>query len=90
MTTAKGNTFKVASPYDLQMLDPAALMKNFSDGTKPVVMGYLLTGKFKSSFPDGIVVVSDSQAEDANKPKTQNAYYGPYPGDGKLCRGCVL
>jgi ABC-type uncharacterized transport system involved in gliding motility auxiliary subunit len=76
MTTAKGNTFKAASPYDLQMLDASALMKNFSDGTKPVVMGYLLTGKFKSSFPDGILVVSDSQAEDANKPKSKTRIMG--------------
>ena len=51
MTTAKGNSFKVDNPYELTMLDPSALMKNFADGTKPVVMGYLLTGKFKSSFP---------------------------------------
>jgi ABC-type uncharacterized transport system involved in gliding motility auxiliary subunit len=76
MTTAKGNTFKASSPYDLQMLDPSALMKNFSEGTKPVVMGYLLTGKFKSSFPDGILVVSDSQAEDANKPRPKTRIMG--------------
>jgi ABC-2 type transport system permease protein len=36
MTTAKGNTFKVDSVFDLQMLDPPALMKKFTDGTKPV------------------------------------------------------
>jgi ABC-type uncharacterized transport system involved in gliding motility auxiliary subunit len=52
MTTAKGNTFKVDSPFDLQMLDPSALMKKFTDGNKPVVMGYLLTGKFKSGYPN--------------------------------------
>jgi ABC-type uncharacterized transport system involved in gliding motility auxiliary subunit len=76
MTTAKGNTFKASSPYDLQMLDASALMKSFSEGTKPVVMGYLLTGKFKSSFPDGILAVSDSKAEDANKPKSKTRIMG--------------
>jgi ABC-2 type transport system permease protein len=76
MTTAKGNTFKASSPYDLQMLDASALMKNFSEGTQPVVMGYLLTGKFKSSFPDGILLVSDSKAEDANKPKPRTRIMG--------------
>jgi len=76
MTTAKGNTFQASSPYDLQMLDAAALMKNFSDGAKPVVMGYLLTGKFKSSFPDGVLAVPDAQAEDANKPKSQTRIVG--------------
>lgn len=76
MTTAKGNTFEASSPYDLQMLDASALMKNFSDGAHPVVMGYLLTGKFKSSFPDGILAASGSQAEDANKPESQTRIAG--------------
>jgi ABC-type uncharacterized transport system involved in gliding motility auxiliary subunit len=76
MTTAKGNTFKVDSPFDLQMLDPSSLMKKFSEGTKPVVMGYLLTGKFKSSFPNGIVVVSEPPTEDANAPKTKTQITG--------------
>jgi ABC-type uncharacterized transport system involved in gliding motility auxiliary subunit len=76
MTTAKGNTFKASSPYDLQMLDASALMKNFSEGTQPVVMGYLLTGKLKSSFPDGILAVSDSKAEDANKPEPKTRIEG--------------
>ena len=76
MTTAKGNTFQASSPYDLQMLDASALMKNFSEGTQPVVMGYLLTGRFKSSFPDGILAVSDSKAEDANKPESQTRIMG--------------
>ncbi len=68
MTTATGNSFKVNSPFDLQMLDPQSLMDSFTDGTKPVAMGYLLSGKFKSSFPDGIEVQVDSKKnpEDAN------------------------
>jgi ABC-type uncharacterized transport system involved in gliding motility auxiliary subunit len=76
MTTAKGNTFKVDSPLDLQMLDPSELMKKFSEGTKPVIMGYLVTGKFKSNFPNGIVHESDSQTGDANAPKTKTLITG--------------
>jgi ABC-type uncharacterized transport system involved in gliding motility auxiliary subunit len=38
------------------MLNPLQLMQKFVDGTEPVTMGYLLTGKFKSSFPEGIEV----------------------------------
>jgi ABC-type uncharacterized transport system involved in gliding motility auxiliary subunit len=68
MTTAKGNSFKVDSPFDLQMLDPPSLMNNFTDGTKPVVMGYLVTGRFKSSFPGGIEIKPDSEPKDANEP----------------------
>ena len=76
MTTAKGNTFEVDSPFDLQMIDSAGLLKKFSDGTKPVVMGYLLTGKFKSSFPEGITLVSEPQAEDQNAPKIKTRITG--------------
>jgi ABC-type uncharacterized transport system involved in gliding motility auxiliary subunit len=39
-------------------------------------MGYLLTGKFKSSFLDGILAMSDSKAEDANKPKSETRIMG--------------
>ncbi|MFH1370304.1 MAG: GldG family protein [Planctomycetota bacterium] len=67
-TTAKGNSFKVDSPFELQMLDPPSLMKKFVDGTRPVVMGYLVTGKFKSAFPDGIEMQANSQPTDANEP----------------------
>jgi ABC-type uncharacterized transport system involved in gliding motility auxiliary subunit len=67
-TTAKGNSFRIDSPFELQMLDPSSLMQKFVDGTRPVVMGYLVTGKFKSAFPDGIKMQADSQPTDANEP----------------------
>ncbi len=57
MTTSRGNSWEVGSPYELMMIKPSALMKKFHDGAKAVNMGYLLTGKFKSSFPNGIEVV---------------------------------
>jgi ABC-type uncharacterized transport system involved in gliding motility auxiliary subunit len=53
-TSNRGNTFSVGGPYELMFLDGPSLMKKFVDGTEPVVMAYLLTGRFKSSFPDGI------------------------------------
>jgi ABC-type uncharacterized transport system involved in gliding motility auxiliary subunit len=76
MTTAKGNTFKVDSPLELQMLNPADLMNKFSEGTKPVVMGYLVTGKFKSNFPDGIVRESEPQDKDPNAPRIKTHISG--------------
>jgi ABC-type uncharacterized transport system involved in gliding motility auxiliary subunit len=71
MTTAKGNSFKVDSPLDLQMLDPASFGKNFTDGNKPVVMGYLTRGKIKTSFPNGIEAKSSSKKDtnDTNTPR---------------------
>ena len=67
MTTAKGNSWTVDSQYELVMLDAEKLMKKFTDGTEPVKMAYLVTGRFKSAFPDGIDVEVDAPA-DANDP----------------------
>jgi len=67
-TTGKGNSFAVSSQFELQMLDAASMMESFVPGGKPVVMGYLLTGRFKSSFPEGIEVsVKSEDPEDPNK-----------------------
>lgn len=56
LTTNIGNSWTLSSPYELMMLNPSQLMQKFVDGTEPLTMGYLLTGKFKSSFPEGIEV----------------------------------
>ena len=63
-TTDTGNSFSIDSPYELMM--PSGLMKKFFPGDKPVVMGYLITGRFKSSFPDGIVIEVASGEEDSS------------------------
>jgi ABC-type uncharacterized transport system involved in gliding motility auxiliary subunit len=47
-------------------LDAPALMRKFSDGSKPVAMAYLITGRPKSSYPDGIEVKVESP--DPNDP----------------------
>ena len=62
-TTNRGNSWKVAGPYELMMLNPSRLMNNFVDGTEPVVMGYLVTGRFASSFPEGIDIGVESSKE---------------------------
>ena len=74
MTTDRGNAWKVGSSFELMFPDPAKLMAGFVDGTEPVKMGYLVTGRFKSSFPEGIEVevpVPDPNGTDSdpNGPK---------------------
>ncbi|MHC4913339.1 MAG: Gldg family protein, partial [Planctomycetota bacterium] len=70
-TTNKGNSWSISSPFELAVLDPAALMDKFIDGTEPVAMGYRLTGKFSTSFPDGIEIEvqipEDEPTEDAEE-----------------------
>jgi ABC-type uncharacterized transport system involved in gliding motility auxiliary subunit len=70
MTTDRGNTWTVSSSFELMFPDPAKLMAKFFDGTRPVNMGYLVTGRFKSSFPEGIEVevpVEEDEAEDGDE-----------------------
>ena len=73
MTTDKGNAFSVSSPYELMMVEPSRLMSRFTPGNQPVVMGYLVTGRFRSSFPDGVDVgVESERRESSAEPKDPN------------------
>jgi ABC-type uncharacterized transport system involved in gliding motility auxiliary subunit len=65
-TTNRGGTFTISNQYELMFLDGPSLMKKFADGTEPVAMGYVVTGRLKSSFPDGIEV--ESESPDPNDP----------------------
>jgi ABC-type uncharacterized transport system involved in gliding motility auxiliary subunit len=67
-TTALGNSWKGDQIEMMLQYAPSELNKQFTDGTKPVMMGYLLSGRFKSNFPNGIDVPID-----ANKPDEQGA-----------------
>lgn len=68
-TTNKGNSWEVKGSYEVMFLSAADLMKKFTEGTEPVAMGYLVTGKLKSSFPNGIKVEVKS---DDDKKTTKN------------------
>ncbi|ODS33034.1 MAG: ABC-type uncharacterized transport system [Candidatus Scalindua rubra] len=73
LTTSRGNSWTVSSPYELLMPNPSQLMSKFIDGTEPVTMGYLLSGKFKSSFPEGIEIeVEASEEEPSGESKESN------------------
>jgi ABC-2 type transport system permease protein len=72
MTTGKGNIFTINSPYELTVLEPSNLLKRFTEGSKPVVMGYFLTGRFTSSFPEGVEIESKpDEQSDPNQARTK-------------------
>jgi len=73
LTTSKGNSWAVSSPYELMMPNPSQLMGKFIDGTKPVTMGYLLTGKFRSSFPEGIEVEVEASEENSSNESKESS-----------------
>jgi ABC-type uncharacterized transport system involved in gliding motility auxiliary subunit len=65
-TTNRGGTFTISNQYELMILDGPSLMQKFAEGTEPVAMGYVITGRLKSSFPNGIEV--ESKSPDPNDP----------------------
>jgi ABC-type uncharacterized transport system involved in gliding motility auxiliary subunit len=79
MTTSRGNSWKVGSPYELMLLNPKSLTDKFIPGDKPVHMAYVVTGRFKSSFPEGIEIEVDSSEEGPSEE-------GKDPNDKKTIR----
>jgi ABC-type uncharacterized transport system involved in gliding motility auxiliary subunit len=84
LTTDKGNTWKVSNPYELTFLDSSRLMARFIDGTEPVAMAYMVTGRLASGFPQGIEIdppdgrrievesTEDESKESSDKPEDPN------------------
>jgi ABC-type uncharacterized transport system involved in gliding motility auxiliary subunit len=68
-TTNQGNIIAVSGPYELMFLEPSKLSARFTPGFEPVPMGYMVTGRFKSSFPDGIEIEVEEKTEDPNETK---------------------
>jgi ABC-type uncharacterized transport system involved in gliding motility auxiliary subunit len=67
-TTDKGNTWSVGGIYELMNPDYASFLRNFRDGSEPVAMGYMVSGQFKSAFPNGVTVEEKTEIPDPNKP----------------------
>jgi ABC-type uncharacterized transport system involved in gliding motility auxiliary subunit len=89
MTTAKGNTWKAESLYELMSPDYAAFLRRFRDGTEPVVMGYMLTGKFKSAFPNGVEFEKKSSNPE-NPDKEQPAVKKKLTGIAEAKDSCAV
>lgn len=69
-TTDRGNTWTIRGSYELMGGQFGSLMQRFVDGSEPVTMGYLITGRFKSAFPDGVEVTEEStetKSDDSNE-----------------------
>jgi len=66
-TTAEGNSWKVESLFELTLMDGNSLMRHFTPGSEPINIACLITGRFASSFPDGIDVPEESEAANQGK-----------------------
>jgi len=87
-TTNRGGTFTIGNQYELMFLDGESLMKQFSDGTEPVAMGYVITGRLKSSFPNGIEV--ESESPDPNDPNQTITTTEHFTGLKEAEQDCVV
>jgi len=75
-TTKIGNTWTPAGPFELQFPDPKTIREAVTDGAEPLMLACLVTGKFKTNFPDGIEVEAGEEDEgtgDADNPKEENS-----------------
>jgi ABC-type uncharacterized transport system involved in gliding motility auxiliary subunit len=72
-TTATGNVWKPANPFELQYPNAEAIRRAVSDGTKPLTLACRLTGKFRTNFPEGIEIedAPPPAPEGADKPKEE-------------------
>ena len=66
-TSERGNAWRVNTPYELLVPDYTEFMRRFIDGTEPVKMGYLVTGAFKTAFPDGIMAETNDDENDTEE-----------------------
>jgi len=76
-TTAQGNSWKTASPFELRMMDSESLMRNFTPGSKPVTIAYLITGRFATSFPEGVDVPVETDKSDPGKSNAKDKEEAP-------------
>ena len=67
MTTNRGNEWQVNSSFELMSPDFSSLMRKFTDGSKPVAIGYQVIGKFKSAFPEGIELEEEGKDDEGEK-----------------------
>ncbi len=74
-TSDEGNTWTVQNEFELMNPDYGEFMRKFRDGDKPVNMGFLVTGRFKTAFPEGITVPEETpegeETDDTAAPKTE-------------------
>ena len=66
MTTNRGNSWQVRSPYELMQMDGARLMSYFKPGSEAVTMGYLASGRFKSAYPNGVTISAEDDDQKGN------------------------
>jgi ABC-2 type transport system permease protein len=89
-TTSKGNAWKVENIYELMNPDYAEFLRRFREGTEPVVMGYMLTGKFKSAFPEGVEFEEKSPQSDPKKTQQQPPVKKKLTGIAQAKESCAV
>jgi ABC-type uncharacterized transport system involved in gliding motility auxiliary subunit len=91
-TTARGNKWTVENQFELMTPNPEELWKKFAEGTEPVKTAYLVTGRFKSAFPQGIDIDVPVKPDpnDPNAPKTVKKHIDALPEAKDNCAVIVF
>jgi ABC-type uncharacterized transport system involved in gliding motility auxiliary subunit len=67
-TSDVGNTWTPESPYALMSPDPETIDKETSDGTKPLNLAVMITGKLTTNFPDGVEIAPEPPPQQPGMP----------------------
>jgi ABC-type uncharacterized transport system involved in gliding motility auxiliary subunit len=67
-TTESGNTFQVGNDFELR--NPQLLLQRFAPGLQPVILASMVTGKFRSAYPDGVEIKSETDPNAPHKKLT--------------------
>ncbi len=54
LTTKIGNTWQPKSAFALQNINPNSISNAYQEGDKAIVLSALITGQFKTNFPNGV------------------------------------
>ena len=66
-TTSVGALWKPSNPFELQFPDPEAINNTVLDGTEPLMLACVISGKFQSNFPNGFEMDSEAKTDEEKK-----------------------
>ncbi len=79
-TTERGNRWSVNHKYEVFNPDYPEFMRRFIDGDEPVVMGYMVTGRFQTAFPEGVRADHDDASDDGGTRRVTGRTEAAEPG----------
>ena len=82
LTTQTAGTWQPKGPYELAMLDPAAIRSAVRDGDERLWLACTINGKLATNFPDGLPEEEAKEGREAEASEANGDAGGGTPDDG--------